>query len=591
MKKGLVFSIILLVFSIFCCTTIRVPQKDIVITQTDGAVPKRTAVNQNWDDKERKKFWFTSQGSQIIPYTWFTHLEQPDNNRLFRNSEHIEELGYLPADTSDVNPSGLPIGFTMTRTKSFEDSYLGLTCAACHTNQLDYKGEKFLIDGAPTLGNFVLFYDRLVNALDSTRNNNDKFTRFANKVLPKRKTPDDIKKLKKSLKTEVVNAKLRRKVNALPPDYPKDFTSYGRLDAFGNIANAGSAFALEDATNRNPPTAPVSYPFLWGSHQSDVVQWNASATNKPRLVGPLVRNMGEVVGVFGGLELKKAPWYMELLGLHHRYKSTVDFQGLGELEGLVANLRSPRWDSLPFPKLDPVLLNKGQLLFKDSCASCHHVVPLEDEDEYYIANRTLVETLGTDKVAATNIANDMVKTLFLEGEKALIVKGDRFGETTRSINIALNGVAGIAVSNIRKALKAGKKTESMRTVRDKGVRDQLEDIYEYQDSVAESLKGLVYKGRPLNGIWATAPFLHNGSVPTLWDLLQVSDNRPTTFWVGHREFDPVKVGYRTEVGKNEFKVLKSNGEIMPGNSNRGHEFGTALDEADKWALLEYLKSL
>ncbi len=54
---------------------------------------------------------------------------------------------------------------------------------------------------------------------------------------------------------------------------------------------------------------------------------------------------------------------------------------------------------------------------------------------------------------------------------------------------------------------------------------------------------LGYIARPLNGIWATAPYLHNGSVPTLYDLLLPAEQRPRTFYTGSNEFDPVKVGY------------------------------------------------
>ena len=52
-----------------------------------------------------------------------------------------------------------------------------------------------------------------------------------------------------------------------------------------------------------------------------------------------------------------------------------------------------------------------------------------------------------------------------------------------------------------------------------------------------------YKARPLDGIWATAPFLHNGSVPSLWELLQPPERRVKTFYVGSRELDPVHVGF------------------------------------------------
>lgn len=59
---------------------------------------------------------------------------------------------------------------------------------------------------------------------------------------------------------------------------------------------------------------------------------------------------------------------------------------------------------------------------------------------------------------------------------------------------------------------------------------------------------LGYIARPLNGIWATAPYLHNGSVPSLYDLLLPQEQRPTTFYTGSHEFDPSRVGYLTAPG-------------------------------------------
>lgn len=99
------------------------------------------------------------------------------------------------------------------------------------------------------------------------------------------------------------------------------------------------------------------------------------------------------------------------------------------------------------------------------------------------------------------------------------------------------------------------------------------------------LSKMVYKGGPLNGIWATAPYLHNGSVPTLADLLKPADQRPKTFWVGNRELDADNVGFVSSSGRFLFDTAKS------GNSNAGHEFGARLPEADKTALLQYLKTL
>jgi hypothetical protein len=97
-----------------------------------------------------------------------------------------------------------------------------------------------------------------------------------------------------------------------------------------------------------------------------------------------------------------------------------------------------------------------------------------------------------------------------------------------------------------------------------------------------------YKGRPLNGIWATAPYLHNGSVPNLWQLLTPEDLRVKEFYVGSREFDPKNVGFVTDKSEGSFRFDTT----LVGNSNKGHTYGTQeLTEDQKWELIEFLKSL
>ena len=107
--------------------------------------------------------------------------------------------------------------------------------------------------------------------------------------------------------------------------------------------------------------------------------------------------------------------------------------------------------------------------------------------------------------------------------------------------------------------------------------------------------------RPLVGIWATAPYLHNGSVPSLHDLLLPEDQRPTRFPLGHREYDPVKVGYRQDVSDPVFvfrvdePVVDGAGKVYPelanGNGNRGHRYGGGLTDTERAELVEYLKTL
>ncbi|MEQ3527924.1 di-heme-cytochrome C peroxidase [Pseudoalteromonas sp. XMcav11-Q] len=581
-----------------------VPKETLDPVAESGQVPERVWLNQGWSDKLRQDFWFTGQGSQIIPYTWFTWLEQPNSKKLFRDSEHMEMLRYLPSKTAANNPSGLPIGFAVHNNQTTGQAWVGMTCAACHTNQIDYNGTKILIEGAPTLANFVLFFSRLNAALEATLNDNQKFSRFAMRVLKEGASQELIDDLRDDLKHVALATAERQTVNDLPEDYPDDFTSYARLDAFGNIQNAGTAFALDDLNNKNAPTAPVSYPFLWGTHQSNVVQWNASAPNIP-VVGPLVRNIGEVVGVFGSLSIEETPVWQRVWGKHARYSSTVDLHALGQLEAWVKTLLPPAWPEQYLPGIDTNKAAQGKMLFQANCASCHQLIDQKNLLKDYEAVKVPVKEIGTDPTMSNNASCHMAKTLFLEGTKTDIIAGDKFQAVDSAIDIPVNGVVGLVLKDPIKAIEAGliaertgpdgKKTTVKKSIEERlkvylANRQQLTPNTN-EDCVDGFYDAGVYKARPLNGIWATAPYLHNGSVPNLWSLLQSPESRPDTFWVGSREFDPINVGYITHQGMNEFKVNKASGEVMPGNDNSGHVYGTTLSDNEKWQIVEFLKTL
>ncbi len=98
-----------------------------------------------------------------------------------------------------------------------------------------------------------------------------------------------------------------------------------------------------------------------------------------------------------------------------------------------------------------------------------------------------------------------------------------------------------------------------------------------------------YSNLPTDGMWARAPYLHNGSVPTLWDLLQAPDQRPDIFYRAYNVYDPVNMGFISQ-GPEAEKGYRFDTSV-PGNGNEGHTYGTELTDDEKMALIEYMKTL
>ncbi len=102
-----------------------------------------------------------------------------------------------------------------------------------------------------------------------------------------------------------------------------------------------------------------------------------------------------------------------------------------------------------------------------------------------------------------------------------------------------------------------------------------------------------YIAPPLDGIWATAPYLHNGSVPTIYEVLN-SNARPKKWKRAKQseaeDYDWQKVGWKYEK-KNAGGVSMTYDTTLPGYGNQGHTFGDQLTDEQRWAVIEYLKTL
>ena len=547
-------------------------------------VNKVVYLGQNWTPDESNRFYFQAQGSQVIPYDWFLALEQADATTPFRDNQNILKYRYLAQNPGPLNPDGLPVGFVADQGSG--RAWLGMTCAACHTNEIHLGDTAYRVDGAPTQGDIQGFLSAMISAMQQTRSDPAKFDRFAAKVLGDRNSPLNQRQLQAQLSSSI---KIRAGYNlrnfpgydpAAPVQPP---TRFGRLDAVDSIVNEVYNFAVKDP-NPDAPTvvsktanAPVSYPFLWDTPQHDVVEWLGIAKNGgPLDVLSLSRNVGEVLGVFGVVAIPDDPSLFDF-----GYASTVKISALTELEDLLKTLWAPQWPA-DFPKIDRDAAAKGAVLYRTdfgtgSCLDCHALIDRSNPNRKVVA---VMGGSGTDPQAYFNFFNRTGPSGKLEGVDANFVPLTAKIPAIADANTMLsNVVAGTIIGNFHEAPP-----------------DELTRMSFRRPAVPGAAIGLPpvakYKGRPLDGIWATAPYLHNGSVPNLDALLKPTARRPKSFSVGVREYDPVLVGFQTEVaGFPRFTVDDPAGSPITGNSNAGHEFGTSLTDEQRRQLVEYLKTL
>lgn len=573
-------------------------------------------LQQNWDDATRQLFYTTSQGSRLIPYDWFMALEVSDGTDLFVRTRLLQ-LGYLPNPNSLGNPDRLPVGF-VADTDFAGRKYLGLNCAACHTSQILFKGKIYQIDGAPTLADMWGLLTGIRDSLNATAADEAKFRRFANKVLGPVAVASDVADLRHDL--EQFRNDYKKFVDDSNPD-PAGRLTWGRarLDAFGMIFNRASSIDLDIPANSAAPNAPVSYPHLWGSSWQDRVQWNGSAPNRND-IERLGRNVGEVLGVFGQTDLQRA----SILRPYYRTSARRLNQVL--MENWLKRLAPPAWPG----EIDAAKRDKGKVLFERHCADCHQSV----QPQFTPIKMTPVGDVGTDNRMALNAIERKAKTGRLEGSVlpsdldplpqemptgALLVNivhgaiispfhdvGGRLG-VLQSLKARL-----VELQNGRLELAADDIAEFMRQANIDNEAQLRKLLSEYQEFIVSYKKQLddfssqltadarpeavvmannpyVYKARSLDGIWATAPYLHNGSVPNLYELLLPANMRTPSFHVGNPEFDPDRVGFRTTSGATTTEL----DTLIPGNLNTGHDqYGNKdFSEEDRMNLVEYLKSL
>lgn len=549
---------------------------------SSATTPLSTQQGAEWTAAAQKDFYSRDQGSRIMPLRWIASLKQPNGEPFMASS--LSRYGYLPNEES--RPAGLPVGFTVGSGSNGQE--IGMNCAACHTRQIEVNGASYRIDGGPGIVDFQSFLADLDTAVNTVLTDPQAFTDFAHGVLGSEPTPADKTKLREALQAWYLPYHTLMKGSLPSPAWGP-----ARLDAVSMIFNRltgldiGAPPTYMIPENIKPAVAPVRYPFLWNAAIQDKTQWPGFASNGNAILG-LARNLGEVYGVFGIFHPKKDAG--RLLGVDYLDNNSADFQGLASLENLVRKIGPPQW---PWT-VNQALANKGKVIFarkteQGGCVECHGKKPGQTRFLNQKTWATPIMDVGTDS-REYDILGWTVKTGVLEGAEIPLI-----AKPLKPIDTAFN-VLGTSVigSILQHYVPVPMKAEDQAQV--KGVQslftpetESLQDAF--ISPTRDATPSYAYESRVLEGIWAAAPYLHNGSVPTLAELLKPAAERVSSFKVGPA-YDIVNVGLAVDQIRFDYTLQTTDcSDRNSGNSRCGHEFGTTLSQDEKKALLEYLKTL
>ena len=503
-----------------------------------------TIVSSGLTNAQLRTDWHrTPEGSDVFPVALFRALNDPETGRPI--IESFAEFGMIPSPDDD---SGLPVGFSRIMVKDHKFVMTGFNCAGCHSSQIDYQGRTLFVDGAPGMIDVEKFFRRTLAALEAVLDlkhveEGIKFlARFVEYNAIEREKlhlagEQELEEATGSVATshEEAHAFLKMKlatlVRIIASFDNQTAAGPGRADSFGLIRNMLMVPGVVGGNNFMPMTAPVSIPHLFGFGSYTNLHWDGNTTTGND------RNYAQAIALGANFDPKPLI-------------SSVRPYELYKLEETARHLVAPPWPEEVLGRLDAAKVKRGKQVYKSAgCAGCHttpgwHQLKTIGTDPNRLVNYNTPLNVGDGKQAtyATNLYTSAIAVKEKAYEQHQVPPAEQ-----KKMDTWHEGVTPVWITTL-----------------DKG-----------------------YHTRPLRGVWATAPFLHNNSVPSLWHLLQPADQRPKSFAVGHREFDPRQVGYVAEPAE----VVWNFDTTISGNHNTGHEFGVKLPDEDKWALIEFLKTL
>lgn len=563
--------------------------------------PAPSEVIQGLTEDDRYVFHHLAIGSEIMPLAWLQVLKSPKTGQPFL--QNPERFGMLADPESEL---GLPIGVTAGQprfAKSFGEM-AGLNCAICHVVDLEYNGEVVRIEGAPSLVNLDVFFGELAEAIGALLKDPKELFAFVARAQHQRSINDeglhatehqqffdefqDLNSLRDSGELEAafadqIEEELASEVaRPLEGEEASDGGLKSRaLDRLKGVLakRIGEKSRLKRIADREQALRESLGRVIHATHllkqriaflkkMKELKAKGSTATGPGRADTWVLGRNGlfdkqhalpatspsSFPHLWGYADLEWLTWNgCTTSGMHRdvgtalglgaffdldTFESTVLPSNLHEADLVTEKISAPKWPD-EFGSIDEEKRDRGQQLYVQHCAKRH-----DSPADYPI------DEIGTDPNLAVNFDTPVGERRFVDEFTAAMKKfADKSYEATGN------------------TLAEGAELEKHRPEKWRSER--------------------VYVSRPLVAIWATAPYLHNGSVPTLYDLLLPATERPATFHLGHRDYDPVKLGYETQV---EATPVFNFDASLPGNSNQGHEYGTELSHDQRMDLLEYLKS-
>jgi hypothetical protein len=517
---------------------------------------------------------------------------------------------------------------------------VGLTCAACHTNRIDVQGpdgrsKGVVIEGGSAMIDLGSFEQAVGKALGYTWFFPMRFARFARKVLNADLPENDPRRQK--LWSDLSAAKtVVTKRAAEELQYGRLFGGFSRTDALGRIGNR--VFGVISDQNLIKTDAPVNFPHLWDTAWFDWVQYNASVRTPMTRnigeslgVGAVVNLKDPALGLYEStVNVPGLHWLEDQLGGKNPFEGLQPPRWDDMVHAVFGGTSAAPADFA----LRPERIRAGEALYSKHCQFCHlpprpalktdfaagtftHFTEADPGSGKRFLKVKVVElnVIGTDPNQAINFFGRHAVTPEpkVTGRSASQYASNWYGSDWvkagypgEGWSATISGATGLyqVTSMIRQKKyeelklllppdtpeparkqgndEPGKKHKRLKFDRYRSVSEDLDSgdlgaILSGQNMDQVIVPNLGYKARPLDGIWATPPYLHNSSVPNLYQMLVPAARRVVKFYLGSTRFDPKHVGYQTQQFQGAFEMDTT----KPGNRNTGHEFrNLSLEELE-----------